>query len=458
MYKAIIGKVHLVPIPNANTLQLAIYNGLTFAVDKSLTDDKLYLIFPPDGQLSKEYAEANDLIRRRDPETGTQCGGFFESNRKVRSIKLMKGAVISVGFIADLSTLSFTKGNINTLKEGDEISEFNGVPICNKYINEATLKMKGPANQPKKKRDYAKIIGFAEHQDTSQFYRAADSLIASGDLLTITLKLDGTSVRIGNPYYEKFGNIFNNLLKISSKHYNKFTIGTRRVNLVDSKNRLDLKLWPLSFKNIKHSVLALFRFLKNKSKTNSNPNPGYYNDSHSMYKEAGEPLRELLLPGETVYGEIVGWVDEQRPLFKRGGMTFKYGVAPGKRDFYVYNIKHTYPNGYTYSLPWNLIKWRAVELGVKTVPDLLFQEVVPEFSTEGEKDLWFSEFKNKIENLAKGADPIDPSHIREGVVVRVDKADTGSTHFLKCKSAEYYALEDKSKSDEGFVDLEEIQS
>lgn len=210
-YKASICKLKLAPIPGAVTLQLAYVNGLTYAVGKDYTEDKLYLIFGPDGQISDEYARANDLIRRRDLETGKMEGGFFDENRKVRSIKLMKGTVYSSGFIAPLDSLAFTKGNISKLKEGTELSEFNGVPICNKFINEATRKAMGSKNQVKQKKNYTKLIGFAEHQDTNQFFKCLH-LIEPEDVLIVGEKLDGTSVRIGNPFYIKRKNFFTKLL------------------------------------------------------------------------------------------------------------------------------------------------------------------------------------------------------------------------------------------------------
>lgn len=424
-YKAIVGKVRLIPIEGAKTLQLAIYNGLTFAVDKSYTEDKLYLIFPPDGQLSEEYTTANDLLRRRD-DNGKPAGGFFENNRKVRTIKLMKGAVISVGFIADLDSLTFTKGSIEDLKEGDEISEFNDVPICNKYINQATLNARGKNNQPKKKRDYANIIGFAEHQDTSQFYKSKN-LLEPGDLVTVTLKLDGTSVRCGNPYMQKYNTLWNRVIsKIfkANMFFNRMTTGTRRVVLDPANNA-----------------------------------SGYYGD-RDMYRELQNKVNGLLLPGETLYAEIVGWLDENRPIFKRGNQVFKYGQESGTRGIYVYAIKHTSPNGYSYHLPWSLVKSRCMELGIKHVPELNFKDsstqlIVPQYKDDSAKDSFLDAISARIDELICGADPLDPSHIREGVVIRIDKKNMNLTYFLKAKSAEYYALEDSSKLDEGFVDIEE---
>lgn len=418
-YKAIVGKLRLVPVEGANTLQIALYNGLTFAVDKSYTEDKLYLIFPPDGQLSEQYALANDLIRRKNPETGIEEGGFFAQNRKVRSISLMKGKIKSVGFIASLESLNFTNGDSFKLTEGDEISEFNGIPICNKYISPATLRERGKGkgkNKVKIQRDYSAIIGLDEHQNTSQFYRS-QSVFEFGDLVTVTLKMDGTSVRYANAYLKKkdtwFSRIFGKLLDINPFKIRHIT-GTRRVLLNPDK--------PLE-------------------------KPGYYG-KNDMYLELGRKIGENLLPGESIYAEVVGWIDEKRPLFTRGGVKFLYNQPPGTREQYVYAIKHTAQNGYSYQLPWNLVKARCTELGLKTVPEL-----VSTFAFSGH----FSMIEAIAEDLMEGPDPLDNSHIREGIVFRIDKMNQNQTFFVKAKSAAYYALEDASKNDDTFVDMEEIQ-
>lgn len=413
----VIGKLKLVPIEGAKTLQLGYYGGLPFAVSKELTKDKLYLIFLPDGQISGEYANEHKLISYTDPQTGKREGGFFAKNCKVRSIKLMKGTIISVGYVAELDTLAFTGYDISRLKEGDSFSELNGVPIVRKFINEATRKA-GRQNQQSKKR---KLIGMAEHPDTEQLYKFVDT-IEPGDLIDITYKLDGTSVRIGNAYekrelkwYEKILNKIAPIQRVKNVH----SAGTRRVVLNEAES-----------------------------------STAYYG-SHSMYREVEKTLEGLLHPGESVYGEIVGYQDEQKPLFNRGGMIFKYGCLPGERKFFVYAITWTLPDGTSMQLPWSAVKNRCATLGIKHVTEATNTFI---FGTNALGQYSHSELLANIQLLASGPEPLDNSHIKEGVVLRVTKSLDGSTKFFKYKTPEYYALEDASKNDESFVDVEEVQS
>lgn len=434
----VIGRLKLVPIEGANKIQLGYYGGLPYVVSKDFNEDELYAIFIPDGQLSKEYFEANkdDL-------------SFFPNNRKVRSIKLMKGTIISVGYVASLESLKYTGIDISTLKEGDSFNDLNGVKVCRKFISKETKAMR--AENREKKIAKGVEVGLPMHPDTLQFYRFAETLNV-GDVITLTLKLDGTSVRVANAYVQvetpvtevlDYGGWLNNIrllryLKVK-RPGNKIMTGTRKVIIERTEGA------------------------------------GYYGN-HDMYLELGKRLEGMLYPGESVYAEIVGWIDNERPLFNRGGMVFKYGQPEGTREFYVYNIKWTLPNGMSTDLPWNKVKARCRELGLKHVPEIglrdnihynqgahtlsipggeynwvVLDNALPQHIFNGNMD-WL---KDLVYSFVEGPDPIDPSHIREGVVLRIERTN-GITEFFKAKSSTFYELESKSK-EAGQVDIEEVQ-
>lgn len=410
----IIDKIKLTKIEGAKTLQLAHYDGLTFAVDMTYTEDELYAIFLPDGQLSKEYADANDLVSRIDPVTGKNAGGFFGKNRKVRTIKLMGGKIISCGFINRLSSLAFTGYDISTLKKGDTFDELNGVPIVSKFITEATRKASKNNNSPtKNKKKNETIINLHEHVKTNMFMKNIDN-IPEGSTLIITEKLDGTSVRIGNVLESDatptlISKILARFGYIKKDKYIHIT-GTRRVII------------------------------------RNNDNGGYYRNN-SIYTEVGDMLENKLRPGEIIYGEILGWRTESQALFNRGGTIMKYGCEPGTRKFRVYAITREM-QGQTIQVPWIEVKRRCDELGLEYVPEFF---TISSYS-ETEKD----KILNFITSWATGLSTLDSSHIKEGVVIRVENGF--DSYFLKYKTPEFYALEDKSKNDENFVDMEDLQN
>ena len=418
----------LVQIDGAKTLQMMFHGGLPYAIDKSINVGDVVAVFTPDSQISEEFANANDLIQRHDEETGLRAGGFFAKNRKVRSISLMKGKIRSVGYVATQKEFDYLGVDLRSLV-GKSFNNIDGNEICRKYVVPTNNRVSVNAYDRRRERRayHPMTVGIPEHYDTKQFYRFAKDL-QEGDLITITLKLDGTSVRVSNAYEIKqqftWGERFFNWFVPIKAVTNKMKVGTRRVVLKDSTET-------------------------------------YYGNK-SIYTDVGKMLDGMLHPGEAVYGEIVGWQNEEKPLFVRGGMKFLYGTKSGERDFYVYNIKWTLLDGSEIDLPWNKIKQRCVELGVKHVPEM------PNDFDPGKFDwnskYWGSHFvyegnleklERTVYDLVDGHDLIDPSHIREGVVLRVESVD-GTTKFYKAKSEEFYALEDKSKN-AGEVDMEESQ-
>jgi hypothetical protein len=106
-------------------------------------------------------------------------------------------------------------------------------------------------------------------------------------------------------------------------------------------------------------------------------------------------------------------------------------------------------------LPWSAVKNRCATLGIKHVTEATNTFI---FGTNALGQYSHSELLANIQLLASGPEPLDNSHIKEGVVLRVTKSLDGSTKFFKYKTPEYYALEDASKNDESFVDVEEVQS
>lgn len=191
-YKAYVTsiKVSNHPDPEVHSIALGNANGNTVVISKKVKDGDLGLYFECDGQLSEEFAKANDLVRYTDPVTGEKKGGFFDLNRKVRAQKFR--GVKSDGFWMPISSLSFIDGfDPNSLKEGDSFTEINGVAICNKFVTKATQKA---ASEKKKKDSIHKeeklIITFPKHFDTDQFRNEARKFKA-GDLISISMKAHG---------------------------------------------------------------------------------------------------------------------------------------------------------------------------------------------------------------------------------------------------------------------------
>ena len=66
---------------NADRLQCVEVFGQTVIVDLSYKDGQKVVFFPADGQLSTEFAEENNLLRKKD-ENGNNIGGYMDSNKR----------------------------------------------------------------------------------------------------------------------------------------------------------------------------------------------------------------------------------------------------------------------------------------------------------------------------------------------------------------------------------------
>lgn len=461
-YSAIVARIKVRPHPNADRLKLGSVCGEQVIVGLDTQDNELGVYFSCDGQLSPIFCEANDLIARTDPETGGRAGGFFDLNRRVRTQRFRGER--SYGYWCSLESLynviskiekSSDKTAFNIavarLEEGDEFTELAGIPICNKYITSAT-RASGQHNKPKLRK---KNIRFPEHFDTQQFNKNWGK-IPVGSLIYISEKMHGTSGRYAYiqeevieplPWYKKVCNKLG--FKFEPKSHLEWArvVGSRRVQLNGPEHSTS---WYAT-----HGGSEQFRF------------------------DVCKDWLHLLRKGEIVYGEIVGWMNIDTPIMqsvstkvlqdkeftKKYGekMTFTYGCPKGTCKFYVYRITQINEDGYQVDLPWSMVQKRATELGIQCVPSMwqhpyyVMRNTTDEgciVNTPNTPDT--ARLQDVVTFLNSGPDLLDPSHIREGVCIRIE--NQYGVEILKSKNWEFLTLEDGAKAGENYVDTEEAAS
>jgi hypothetical protein len=423
---------------NADRLNCATVLGNQVVVGLDHTEGELGVYFDSNLQLSEEFAKANDLIRRKDPD-GKQAGGMFDFNRRVRTQKFR--GEISDGFWIPLKSLDFIPNKPN-LNEGDEFVEINSIPICNKYIIQYT--QSGMANAKKTKTAKTSVM-FKEHFSTEHFGKHLTQ-IQHNERIVITEKLHGTSGRIANVLVEKDLNPFLKLLSYFlpiEKTEWRYLNGTRRVVLEETTGK------QFHDPTIREIALKMFK-----------------GDLHK---------------GETVYFEIVGYettgatimpsVDIKKmndkeflSRWRRNNgttdMVYSYGCEPGTCRVYVYRITTTDIDGNSVDLSWEDVKKRCDELGVKYVPEItaltMNELVLRDKLNGGNGDIRNARemLMQEVELYSKGSSILDPSHIREGVCIRLD--NYGRIPIIyKHKSFEFKVLEGIIK-DSGIVDTEDL--
>lgn len=405
--------------PNADRLVLADVFDSTVVVGANSQDGDVIIYFPCDGQLSKDYCDYNNLVRKKD-ENGNNIGGFLDPDkRNVKAIKLRGER--SDGLVMPLNSLDYINKDLkDMLVVGDQITVLDGKEVCRKYIPRCKKPRTSNGQTKKQKRKVNEFPLFEEHRDTEQL----DYNIASfkpGDLVNLTLKMHGTSGRTAFLPSAGKNKIEHFIFKLFPRY--RYVTGTRRV------------------------VLEEFG------------EGGFYGDN-AFRAKYHQLLKGRLKKGETVYYEIVGYVDKNTPIMgvaknskmndkdfvKKYGdeTTFSYGCQPGQSEIYVYRMTYTSPDGNVIEYPWSLVKRRCEEMGINHVMDL------DRFIYTTEEDLY-----ERVNKWLDIDDPIGKTHINEGVVARLE--DKPIFTAFKKKSFAFKVLEGLIKESADAPDMEEAQ-
>ena len=470
MYKAYITTLKNVrPHPNADRMLLADCFGNTVCVGLEAKENDVIIYFPVDGELSKEYAETNNLVRIKN-EDGTYSGGYLDpKKRNIKAIRL-RGEK-SDGLVMPLESLS-PFGDVSTLQIGDTIDVFNGHEICKKYIPKVKEKRSFSGGNKTRKRKVPIAPLFAEHADTEQLAYNLDAFKA-GDEVEITLKMHGTSQRtgylpvfkgyVGSPFFLFLYKHFDRFAEMAEKHLTPiydwgYVSGTRRTVLNDFEG-------------------------------------GFYG-SDKFREPHAKSFEGKLWKGEEVFYEVVGFTDTGIPIMptvsnkktndkdfiKQYGetTTFSYGCDCAEQawredrgqdpdklesDIYVYRMTMTNEDGEVVEYTPDFMRYRCEQMGVKTVPVFwkgIIPTKIPVIGTSDEmgapelKEIDAGEYiKFKAEEYYDGPDPIGKTHVREGVVCRILNRPKFTAY--KHKNFSFKVIEGIAKNDAEAPDIEEAQ-
>ena len=451
MYKAkivTISKIH--PIPQKDRIVAAEMEeipGLQVVIGKEVKPGDVMVYFPENTQLSEEFCIANDLYEK-DLGNGRRSG-YFDHKRRVKIIKL--GGVRSEGFLVPLSHFHYLRDTeaykevfghcpgyeTFIAKPGYEFDAIGEHKICKKYrirFLHTPAKPKTKWEKFKKwwrnkklaKNYYDAYKEFERHPDTEQF-RDWVKRIPIGAQLIVTEKIHGQSARTGR--LRNLSWLQRQIEKVTGEIFDSYEImiGTRETVL----------------------------------------------NSRGFYKmEFRKELAQKFLfcqDGEDFSYEIAGYDDSGNSLMKRQGlgklkkdydltgfanpMDYKYGCKPGECQEFVYKLDIV-ENGVRKVKSWNYTVNRCTELGLQTVPEL--DRFI---HTNVEETL--ARVNQHLANDKMVASILDPSHITEGVCVRVEELDNMGQvieewNVFKHKSFIFGVLEGYNK--ESVAETEELEA
>ena len=447
------------PHPNADRLVLATcFNNTVCVAKDQYFEGQVGIYFETDLQLSMEYCQENGLLAVYENGVNVSGGYMDPAKRNVRAIKL-RGEQ-SDGLFMPLASLDYTGANLDELKPGDQITVLNGHEICRKYIprGNAPRTAAGGAGKRTKRRAKRTIAPtFFEHKDTEQLQYYLDQF-KPGDYVEITRKLHGTSGRTA---------------------YVKTFQGMKRT------------FWDWLFRREGEAIYD-WGIVSGTRRTVMDTFEGGFYGSNEFRKQYHDFFDGKLLKGETVYYEIVGFTHDGKSIMgqcsnkklndkefvKQYGetTTFSYGCSPHsvyedkeqedglivrvllkpQSRIFVYRMTMTNEDGEVVEYTPDQVRHRCMYMGVDFVP-VEWSGLIPEHP--GSKDdptITAGEWiLKKAEQFYDGPEPLDPTHIREGVVVRIINRPTFTAY--KLKNWFFKALEGIVKVEADAPDMEEAE-
>ena len=445
--------------PNADKLVLATCFESTVCVSK----DKYYegqigVYFETDLQLSMEFCEKNGLLAVYENGINVSGGYMDPAKRNVRAIKL-RGEQ-SDGLFLPLDCLAYTGAKLEEFKLGEQITTVNGHEICRKFIprSNAPKTAAGGAGKRVKRRAKRSIAPqFFEHKDTEQLQYYLDQF-KPGDQIEITRKLHGTSGRTA---------------------YVKTFRGMKRT------------FWDWLFRR-EGTPIYDWGTVSGTRRTVMDTFEGGFYGSNEFRKQYHDFFEGKLWKGETVYYEIVGFTHDGKSIMgqcsndkvkdkdfvKQYGKTttFSYGCVPNPKQvagvanpadpnstfqnverqsrMFVYRMTMTNEDGEVVEYTPEFTRHRCMYMGVDFVP-VEWSGIIPQNPgsyedptiTAGE---WVMK---KVEQFYDGPEPLDPTHIREGCVVRIINRPTFTAY--KHKNFFFKVLEGIIKDTADAPDMEE---
>jgi hypothetical protein len=416
-HKAIVAEItQVIPIAGADKIHLAKVLGENVIVSKEWGVGFTGVLFPVDVQLSEEFCHHNNLFRDSEKNLDKEKKGFFEGSRRVRAQPFLK--VKSEGFFAALDCLAYT-GHNQHFKAGDSFDELNGQKVCQKYISESARISKGNNATKAAKKNYAPF--FAKHVDSEQFKHYAQN-IPVGSLLSFHAKVHGTSARMSYtkvmqelPRWKQFVN------KITKKEIFPefewdYVVGTRNVVI-----------------------------------KNDNSDKIGFHGSEQYRFDVMESIKPFLTKGMSVYGEIAGYANgspimprhsvkelKDKAFTKKYGdtITYSYGRSEAQYRFHVYRISYMLQDGSSVDMTQRQLEQWCDERNILRTFD-----AHPQIIFDGDVD----KLRELVDNLTERRellteDYIDPSHVSEGIIIRVDN-DGLTPDFYKSKSYAFRCME-----------------
>lgn len=428
--------------PGADKLQGFVIDHNRVWTDFSYNEGDIVVYFPIECCINPELLAYLNLYRDKTLNNDKEKSGYFEQHGRVRALKLRgepsEGIILKIEVIKDW--ISSFGNQVEWVNENIEFDYYDDIWICKKYVPKNT-RIPGASGSRDKNKSLKVATRLVEnqfrlHRDTEQLKKNIYK-VQPDDLISISYKAHGTSAVFSNVLVKRKLNWFEKILlklgvKIQTEKYGNVYSSRSVIKDVDG-----LKLSEGGFYDI------------------------------DIWGIVNNEIKDKLLQGITVYGEIVGYLPSGVSIQNQ----YDYGCKLGEHDFYVYRITYTNPEGHVHEFDWQSLKDYCNKFGMKHVPELYFGKA------DNAVDVYLresSDFKSKIKSILDKSfdftntllEGLTHTYLEkdcwmcknkvpaEGIVLRIEK---GNREAFKLKSFNFLNNESK-QLDSGEVDIESDES
>lgn len=302
------------PIEGSDFLGQVMVEGRTIVVRKEqVREGDRMLYVSNECQVNADFLRVNSLYEDRTMNANPEQKGYINKYGRVRMVKLR--GVLSMGILftkEDLVRWCPTMADVSLGEHtGEDFDTVDGELFVKAYVpmrKEPRQRVSG-AKKARVARFDRLIPGeFVFHYETQQLNREI-SRLKSDDVVSISCKLHGTSLVMGNvrTLQPRWGGVYGRVFT----HLPKFLQWTREAFDVVYSSRTVVKN-----KYYNDKVLS-----------------GYYETD--VWGEYYALLHPYLPEGYTIYGEIVGYVGGLSQMIQKG---YDYGCEPGENRLMIYRV------------------------------------------------------------------------------------------------------------------------
>lgn len=367
--------------------------------------------------------EVGNLIFNEKKDEAKTKVGFFNKYGRVKLIRL--GGTPSYGYLFSPNELANVYPDVLNVNY-NELIDYDFDTVCGELfvqvyvppVKEGTPRASRGAKRQKKLQQFDRLVPgqFQFHYDTSQLNRCINE-INTTDLVSITVKLHGTSICLGN-------------IKTKKPKYSGFY----------EKIYLYLPKF-LQFTKEEYDLIYSSRTVIKNRYVNKKVTDGYYGTD--IWGEYAEKLDGKIPQGTMVYGEIVGYITGSQKMIQKG---YDYKCPVGTNKLMIYRI--TTDNGDGTKFEWNIsevYEWTLKlmrdypEISKYIHPiDVLYHGTLSQLYPDIDTTTHWHE--NVLEAMKKDKkhfgmemnEPLCNQKVpREGIVLRIDNDTTPEAFKLK---------------------------